>query len=266
MKNDYLRRLKISAAAIERKRTFFMPLVYFNAAKISCYNFSKSIKIFEEHRDWFVKNIEKLQDIVEQYGPREVTAEIEEFIDQWPEGDGLDIEGAMEEIHPILAESLSYYFNFVTNSVAAVESCTNLKIATLLHSGKLTINEIKDWESKGIGDRPLHLLAWLEKPSHPSNELKAALEVFRQAVKTRNRFVHYEFTPTTFTYKDIGIENIIGDQHINESFCESVLDATHMILTSLTATDYSIGLLAFDRFFIDFRQTSSPSPYLLCAL
>ena len=137
-----------------------MTLVYFNGANESFFRFSEKISEFELARDWFIRNIEELESFRSANEGCELTQEIESYFDQWPEGRGLDVEGAMEEMHPSLAESLSHYFNFLTNCVASVESCVNHEIAKLLYSSNLKEDELKKWMESGIGDRPEHLLKW----------------------------------------------------------------------------------------------------------
>lgn len=260
MKHDDLKRLRKTATAIAGRHTFFMPLVYYNAAKLSYVQYLKSNQVFNQTRDWFVRNIEELQ--FEQDRSEVLTPEFMAFVDQWPEGQSLDTQGAMEEIHEPLAETLSNYFNLLTNCVAAVESGVNLKIAELLHSEKLTVDDINRWDSRGIGDRPLRLLTWLAGQDSLSEALLNALPIFADVVQSRNRFVHYSFKPAVFSHYKIELASIVGDENVSTPFCDAALAAIQVILTEIFSDHFNYGE-AFEAGILGFRPCMSPSPYLI---
>lgn len=259
MKVHDIKKLKLSGQSIDKKRSFFMPLVYFNGAKESVCNFNDKIKEFELVRDWFTRNIKELEDFCSANEGREVTPEIMSYFDQWSEGCRLDVEGAMEEMHSPLAESLRHYFNFLTYCVASVESCTNQEIAKLLHSGDLKEDELEKWKPLGIGCRPRHLLEWKARSELKDAELLSTLEIFQKVVKCQNNFVHYKTRPVTFTYNEFDIANVVGDKNANIEFCSIALASVCKILNHLVGDDQC---LTFETSFLGFQPGWSPSPYI----
>lgn len=256
--ND-IKKLKASGESINRKRSFFMSLVYFNGAKNSLLRFREKIAEFDLARDRLTRNIKELKIFCSANEGCELTHEIKSYIEQWPEGRGLDVEGAMEEMHPELAESLSHYFNFLTNCVASVESCVNQEIAKLLFGKNLKEHELKEWIPKGIGHRPKHLLEWKGQLAIDDAEIFSALVTFQKVVECRNNFVHYKSRPVAFTYSEINIANVAGDENANIEFCSVALESVCQILNRLVGTDLKF---IFEPSILGFQPNWSPSPYL----
>lgn len=266
LREEDLRKLKKSAKSADGKFMLFMPLVYFNSAKIAHQNFIVSLRKFNEAKDWFLMHINELNEFIDKHKGAGITQEVVEYIDQWPGGRCLDVEGAMEETHESLVETTAYFFNLLTNGVAAVESAVNLKMAGLLHKRSLSEKIVEEWNSKGIGDRPKHLLAWLSSTSSIQPPHESIFACFDQIVKSRNNFVHHKITPAKFTYTDISIENIAGDKNINKDFCSTAIDSIQEIIIKLNPADDICVEMTFNKDLISYAPRLSPSPYITRAL
>jgi len=171
------------------------------------------------------------------------------------------VEGAMTEIHAPLANSISHYFNLVTNCVAALEACTNQLIAKLLASGDIQEATIASWRPAGIANRPRHLLEWLNNPITDESETKQALEVFSQIVSIRNSFVHYKPMPVTFTYEKLSMADVVGDDNVNPEFCYVALKSISFLLDLLTQ-DKRKFRNTFHIARMGFSPGGWPSPYI----
>ncbi|RVU33362.1 hypothetical protein EOE67_17360 [Rheinheimera riviphila] len=276
MKQKDINKITVSGTSIKGKNIFLMPLVYFNSAKVSLRLFNEAKNIFEETRDWFVRNIQEYQNLFEKNEQKEIDSEINNYLEQWPEGMSLDIDGAFEQTHAPLAEAVAHYFSFLTNCVASVESVesvessVNLKLAILLTSGKISSNEIESWNSQGISDRTKKLLHHIlvrvldvetGKPLS-KQRLDASLDVFVEVVQSRNQLVHYKSKPSEFTHFEISIDKITGLNNVNEEFCLKAIDAIYVILNAMSLDDNWMGDTIFDKKNIGFSPNWSPSPYI----
>ena len=90
-------------------------------------------------------------------------------------------------------------------------------------------------------------------------EISSALVTFQKIVECRNNFVHYKSRPVTFTYNEINIANVVGDQNATMEFCSVALDSVCQILNRLVGDNLN---WTFETSMLGFQPNWSPSPYI----
>lgn len=255
-----MNKLKNKGKLLSNEHVFYMPLVYFNSAHNSVNDFSAALEEFNEVRDWF---FEKKRELDAFYS--ENKSESFDFLQQWPDGLELDLNGAFEQAHSYIAKTMASFFNFLTNTVAAVESSVQLKIAKLLNTGEVSDEDISLFYSQkiGIAKRTKFFLTWMEERKMVPPVPNSAIDNFQAVVTLRNHFVHYEFSPAVFSTDEIEISKIIGDEKVSKSFCLQALTSLKIILIALYDSDPFLGEMVFEHSFSDYSPPMTPSPYIV---
>lgn len=263
MKINDINKLKKTGELLSHEHMFYMPLVYFNSAVNSANDFSDSLEEFNNVRNWFLEKKRELDDFYITNNNKSLDDVDLDFLSEWPDGLGLDLKGAFEQTHSCIAITMANFFNFLTNTVAAVESSVNLRIAELLNSGEISKEVILSWDFKGIAARPEHLLNWMGERRMVSPVLDDAFVTFKQVVKLRNHFVHYKFSPAIFSTDEIEISKIVGEEKVSEVFSAKAVSSLKVILVALYDKESFLGEMVFERNFRDYSPPMTPSPYIV---
>ncbi|ENM8382984.1 hypothetical protein ACRTDN_23540 [Vibrio alginolyticus] len=263
MKKNDIKKLKKTGKLLSHEHMFYMPLVYFNSAVNSANDFSDSLEEFNNVRNWFLEKKRALDEFYITNNYKSLDDVGLDFLSEWPDGLGLDLNSAFEQTHSCIAKTMANFFNFLTNTVAAVESSVNLRIAELLNSGEISKEDILAWDSKGIAERHEHLLNWMGERRMVPPVLDDAFVTFKQVVTLRNHLVHYKFSPAIFSTDEIEIAKIVGEEKVSEAFSAKAVASLKVILVALYDKESCFGEMVFERNFRDYSPPMTPSPYIV---